>query len=89
MNQFKQRDDPPRRRDEDRTDRADRRGGHRGPAGDKDRDGKLEGRVYVISGGPVHGGTVNRARADLRAMIHQARRQGICDQRGSRAWRNN
>ncbi|XP_021743850.1 uncharacterized protein LOC110709897 [Chenopodium quinoa] len=70
LNQFKKRDDPPKRRNEDRADRPDRRG-HRGPAGDKDIDGKLEGRVYVISGGPVHGVTVNRARADLRAMIHQ------------------
>ncbi|XP_021761647.1 uncharacterized protein LOC110726447 [Chenopodium quinoa] len=71
LNQFKQRDDPPRRRDEDRAGRADRRRGHRGPVGDGDRDGKPEGRVYVISGGLVHGGTVNKARADLRVMIHQ------------------
>ncbi|XP_021721372.1 uncharacterized protein LOC110688931 [Chenopodium quinoa] len=71
LNQFKQRDDPLRRKDEDRIGHADRRGGHRGPARDRDRDGKPEGRVYVISGGPVHGGTVNRARADLRAMINQ------------------
>ncbi|XP_021718848.1 uncharacterized protein LOC110686537 [Chenopodium quinoa] len=71
LSQFKQRDDPPRRREEDKAGRADRRGGHRGPARDKDRDGKPEGMVYVISRGPVHGGTVNRARADLRAMIHQ------------------
>ncbi|XP_021767539.1 uncharacterized protein LOC110731933 [Chenopodium quinoa] len=54
LNQFKQRDDPPRRRDKDRAGRPDRRGGHRGPAGDRDRDGKPEGRVYVISGGPPH-----------------------------------
>ncbi|XP_021725290.1 uncharacterized protein LOC110692562 [Chenopodium quinoa] len=71
LNQFKQRDDPPRRRDEDRAGRPNRKGGHRGPAGDRDIVGKPEGRVYVIGGGPVHGGTVNRARADLRAMIHK------------------
>ncbi|XP_021733170.1 uncharacterized protein LOC110699991 [Chenopodium quinoa] len=71
LNQFKQRDDPPRRRDEDRAGRPDRIRGHRGPAGYRDIDGKPEGRVYVISGGPVHGETVNRARTDLRAMIHQ------------------
>ncbi|XP_021744829.1 uncharacterized protein LOC110710795 [Chenopodium quinoa] len=71
LSQFKQRGDPPRRREEDRAGRADRRGGQRGPVGDKDRDGKPEGRVYVINGGPVYGGKVNRARADLRAMIHQ------------------
>ncbi|XP_021773990.1 uncharacterized protein LOC110737953 [Chenopodium quinoa] len=71
LSQFKQRDDPPRRREEDRAGQADPRGGYRGPARDKDRDGKPKGRVYVISGGPVHGGKVNRARADLPAMIHQ------------------
>ncbi|XP_021745390.1 uncharacterized protein LOC110711319 [Chenopodium quinoa] len=70
LNQFKQHVDPPRRRDEDRAGR-DCRGGHTGPTEDKDRDSKPEGRVYVISGGPVHGGTLNKARADLRAMIHQ------------------
>ncbi|XP_021771338.1 uncharacterized protein LOC110735180 [Chenopodium quinoa] len=64
LNQFKQHVDPPRRRDEDRIGR-DRRGGHRGPAEDRDRDSKLESRVYVISGGPVHGGTMNKARVDL------------------------
>ncbi|XP_021747902.1 uncharacterized protein LOC110713764 [Chenopodium quinoa] len=71
LSQFKQRGEPPSRREEDRAGRADRRGGQRDPPGDKDRDGKPEGRVYVTSGGPVHGGTVNRARADLWAMIHQ------------------
>ncbi|XP_021713459.1 uncharacterized protein LOC110681614 [Chenopodium quinoa] len=70
LNQFKQHADLPRRRDEDRIGR-DRRGGHRGPAEDRDRDSKPEGRVYVINGGPVHGETMNKARADLRAMIHQ------------------
>ncbi|XP_021736147.1 uncharacterized protein LOC110702700 [Chenopodium quinoa] len=71
LNQFKQHDDLPRRRDEDRAGLPDRRGGHRGPTGGRDIDGRPEGRVYVISGGLVHGGTVNRAQADLRAMIHQ------------------
>ncbi|XP_021764717.1 uncharacterized protein LOC110729294 [Chenopodium quinoa] len=56
LSQYKQRGDPPRRREEDRAGRADRRGGRRGPARDKDRDGKPEGRVYVISGGLVHEG---------------------------------
>ncbi|XP_021741185.1 uncharacterized protein LOC110707483 [Chenopodium quinoa] len=78
LTQFKQRDDPPKRREEDRAGRADRRGGHRGLAGDWDRDSKPESRVYVISGGPVHGGTVNRARADLRAMIHQINDNDKC-----------
>ncbi|XP_021713448.1 uncharacterized protein LOC110681603 [Chenopodium quinoa] len=89
LNHFKQRDDPPRRRDEDREGRPDRRGGQRcwgldtipfkrGPAGDKDVDGKLEGRVYVISGGPVHGGTFNRARVDLRAIILQINDNDKC-----------
>ncbi|XP_021760416.1 uncharacterized protein LOC110725232 [Chenopodium quinoa] len=67
---FKQHANLPKRRDEDRTGR-DRIGGHRSPAEDKDKNSKLEGKVYVISGGPVHGGTVNKARTDLRAMIHQ------------------
>ncbi|XP_021760182.1 uncharacterized protein LOC110725011 [Chenopodium quinoa] len=70
LNQFKQQADPPKRREEDRVAR-DYRGGHSGPAEDKDRDSKPEGRVYVIGGGPMHWGTMNKARADLRAMIHQ------------------
>ncbi|XP_021763967.1 uncharacterized protein LOC110728630 [Chenopodium quinoa] len=38
---------------------------------EKDKEKRELEDVLVVSGGPVHGGTVRRARADLKDMVHQ------------------
>ncbi|XP_021736284.1 uncharacterized protein LOC110702849 [Chenopodium quinoa] len=45
--------------------------GERSKQEKKDKEKRELGDVLVISGGPMHGGTVSRARADLRDMVHQ------------------